>query len=210
VLLEAERTLIVHYARRLRPDGLVVGTAGNLSARVDDLIAITPSSVDYDALEPGLICVVGLDGRLVDAERPPSSELPMHLAVYGATSAGAIVHTHSPYATALATVVQELPAIHYMIAELGGPIRVAPYATFGTDALASGVVEALRGRSAVLLESHGTLATGITIEQAYRRSVLLEWLSALYHRASLVGDPKLLPHDEIARVAEALHALPNE
>lgn len=210
MLLEAERTLIVHYARRLRPDGLVVGTAGNLSARVDDLIAITPSSVDYDALEPGLICVVGLDGRLVDAGRPPSSELPMHLAVYGATSAGAIVHTHSPYATALATVVQELPAIHYMIAELGGPIRVAPYATFGTDALARAVVEALRGRSAVLLESHGTLAAGITIEQAYRRSVLLEWLSALYHRASLVGDPKLLPDDEIARVAEALHALPNE
>ena len=207
MLLEVERALIVDYAGHLRPDGLVVGTAGNVSVRSGDLVAITPTSVDYDALDPGLVCVVGLDGGIVEGERTPSSELPMHLAVYHATDAAAIVHTHAPYATALATVVDELPAIHYMIAELGGPVRVAPYATFGTDELAASVMHALAGRSAVLLRSHGTLTVGDSLEQAYWRSVLLEWLAALYFRATLLGTPRLIPTGEIELVSERLRAL---
>ncbi len=208
MLLEVERTLIVRHAGLLRPDGLVVGTAGNLSVRSGDLVAITPTSVDYDKLDPGLICVVGLDGEIVEAEREPSSELPMHLAVYRATDAAAIVHTHAPYATALATVVDELPAIHYMIAELGGPVRVAPYATFGTGELASSAMDALRGRSAVILGSHGTLTFGDSLEHAYSRSVLLEWLATLYYRAALLGEPRLIPTEEIERVADRLRAMP--
>lgn len=209
MLLQAERALIVHHARLLRQDGLVVGTAGNLSIRSGDLVAITPTSVDYDKLDPGLICVVGVDGELVEAEREPSSELPMHLAVYRATDAGAIVHTHAPYATTLATVVEELPAIHYMIAELGGPVRVASYATYGTDELAGSAIEALRDRSAVILGSHGTLTLGDSLEHAYWRSVLLEWLATLYWRASLLGEPRLIPADEIERVADRLRAMPS-
>ena len=207
MLLEAERALIVDQAGRLRPDGLVVGTAGNLSIRSGELVAITPTSVDYDALDPGLICVVGLDGVIVEGVRAPSSELPMHLAVYHATDAAAIVHTHAPHATALATVVDELPAIHYLIAELGGHVRVAPYATFGTDELAASVMEALAGRSAVLLRSHGTLTVGRSLEEAYWRSVLLEWLAALYYRAAQLGTPRLIPTAEIELVAEQLRAL---
>ena len=207
MLLEAERALIVDQAGRLRPDGLVVGTAGNLSVRSGELVAITPTSVDYDALDPGLVCVVGLDGHVVESPLAPSSELPMHLAVYHATDAAAIVHTHAPHATALATVVEELPAIHYLIAELGGPVRVAPYATFGTDELAASVMEALAGRSAVLLRSHGTLTIGRSLEEAYWRSVLLEWLAALYYRAALLGTPRLIPTAEIELVAEQLRAL---
>jgi L-fuculose-phosphate aldolase len=207
MLLEAERALIVDHAGLLRPDGLVVGTAGNLSIRSGDLVAITPTSVDYDALDPGLICVVGLDGGVVEAERAPSSELPMHLAVYRATGAAAIVHTHAPHATALATVVEELPAIHYMIAELGGPVRVTPYVTFGTDELAASVVDAFNGRSAVLLGSHGTLTIGDSLEQAYWRTVLLEWLATLYCRAALLGAPRLIPAEEIERVADRLRGL---
>jgi L-fuculose-phosphate aldolase len=207
MLLQAERALIVHHAGRLRPDGLVVGTAGNLSVHSGDLVAITPTSVDYDELDPGLICVVGLDGEIVEAERAPSSELPMHLAVYRETDAAAIVHTHAPYATTLATVVEELPTIHYMMAELGGSVRVAPYATFGTGELATSVMDALRGRSAVLLGSHGTLTVGDSLEQAYWRSVLLEWLATLYYRAALLGEPRLIPTGEIELVADRLRAL---
>jgi L-fuculose-phosphate aldolase len=207
MLLAAERALIVHHAGLLRPDGLVVGTAGNLSIRSGDLVAITPSSVAYDELDPSLVCVVGCEGELVEAQRPPSSELPMHLAVYESTDAGAIVHTHAPYATTLATVVDELPAVHYAIADLGGPVRVARYATFGTDELADAVREALADRTAVILGSHGTLTIGDTLEEAYFRAVLLEWLSALYYRARLLGEPRILPLDEIERVGGKLRAM---
>ena len=207
MLLEAERDLIIRHAVRLRPDGLVVGTAGNLSVRVDDLVAITPTSVDYDRLSPELICVVGLDGKAVEGALPPSSELPLHLAVYRGTDADAIVHTHAPYATALSTVVDELPAIHYTIAELGGPVRVAPYETFGTDALADRVTTALEGRNAVLLGSHGTITVGRSLEEAYWHAILLEWLAALTYRAKLIGDPRVLPTEEIERVAERIRAL---
>jgi L-fuculose-phosphate aldolase len=207
MLLEAERALIVQHAGMLRPDGLVVGTAGNLSIRSGDLVAVTPSSVDYDELDASLVCVVGCDGMLVESARPPSSELPMHLAVYGSTDARAIVHTHAPYATTLATVVDGLPAIHDSIADLGGPVRVARYATFGSDDLADAVREALADRSAVLLGSHGTLTIGATLEEAYFRAVLLEWLSALYFRARLLGDPRILPLDEIERVGDRLRAM---
>jgi L-fuculose-phosphate aldolase len=205
MLLAAERRLVVQFAKRLRPDGLVVLTAGNISVRSDDLVAITPGSFDYDELTPGRICVVHLDGTVAEALLAPSSEVPMHLAVYRAVpDACAVVHTHAPFASALSTVVDELPALHYLIAELGGPVRVAPYATFGSEALAENVARALEGRTAALLGNHGTIAWGDTLEQAYSRTLLLEWLSALYLRSSLLGEPRLLAAEEIDRVAQKL------
>lgn len=205
MLLGPERRLVVQYAKRLRPDGLVVLTAGNISARSGDLVAITPGSFDYDRLTPGRICVVHLDGTSAEVLLPPSSELPMHLAVYrAAPEARAVVHTHAPYASALSTVVDELPALHYLIAQLGGPVRVAPYATFGSEELAESVANALEGRTAALLGNHGTIAYGETVEEAYSRTMLLEWLSALYLRSSLLGEPRLLAGEEIELVARKL------
>ena len=129
----------------------------------------------------------------------------MHLAVYhAAPEARAVVHTHAPYASALSTVVDELPALHYLIAQLGGPVRVAPYATFGSEELAENVAHALEGRTAALLGNHGTIAFGETLEEAYSRTVLLEWLSALYLRSSLLGEPRLLAAEEIDLVARKL------
>jgi L-fuculose-phosphate aldolase len=207
MLLVAERRLVVRYAQRLRPDGLVVLTAGNVSARRDDLVAITPASYDYDELTPERICVIQLDGTVVEAKLAPSSEMPMHLAVYGAVPAArAVVHTHAPFASAVSTVVDERPAHHYLLAALGGPVRVAPYATFGSDELAESAVRALEGRTAALLGNHGTIAWGETLEHAYSRTVLLEWLSALFFRASLIGEPRLLDADEIEQVAQRLGA----
>jgi L-fuculose-phosphate aldolase len=206
MVLASERALLVRYAQRLRSDGLVVGTAGNLSSRAGDLVAITPSGVDYDSLSPDSICVVELDGSPVDARCEPSRELPMHLAAYGALDTGAVVHTHSPSATALGTVVEELPAIHYLIAELGGPVRVAPYATPGSEELAAAMVRALAGRSAALLANHGALTVGETLEQAYSRAVTLEWLAALYLRARQLGSPSDLPADEVERLGELVRS----
>ena len=205
MLLGSERELVVRYAKRLRPDGLVVGTAGNISVRSGDLVVITPASFDYDELTAERICVIHLNGAAAVEGLPPSSEMPMHLAVYDVMPAArAVVHTHAPYASALSTVVDELPALHYMVAELGGPVRVAPYATYGSEELAENVGRALEERTAALLGNHGTIAFGATLEQAYSRTKLLEWLSALYLRASLLGPPRLLDGDEIDRVAQKL------
>jgi L-fuculose-phosphate aldolase len=127
----------------------------------------------------------------------------MHLAVYRTSQASAVVHTHSPYATVLSTVVDELPPVHYVIAGLGGRVRVAPYSTFGTEELAASMARGLEGRAAVILQNHGTITHGRTLTQAYDRAVTLEWLSATYWRAKLFGDPHLLPDEEIDRVREA-------
>jgi L-fuculose-phosphate aldolase len=205
-MLEGERQQLVDQARRLRPDGLVVGASGNLSMRCGELVAVTPSALDYDALEPDLICVVELDGSPVEGALGPTTELPMHLAVYQRTSAAAVVHTHSPYATVLATVVDVLPPIHYLIATLGGPVRVAPYATPGTEELADTIVGALDGRSGVLLQNHGALTTGESLEEAYSRSVTLEWLCALHYRATLFGEPRVLSDEELNGVAPLMES----
>jgi len=202
--LRDAREDLVAYGRRLAPDGLAIGTAGNLSCRVGDVVAITPRGVGYDFLSSGHICLVTLDGEPVEATLGPSSELPMHLSVYRGGDAAAVVHTHSPYATTLGTLIDELPPIHYLISLLGGPVRVAPYATPGSPELADHMARALAGRSAVLLGNHGTITTGDTLDQAYSRALLLEWLCSLYYRARLLGEPRLLDLEEIDRVGRQL------
>jgi len=202
--LHQARVEIVAAAKRLRPDGLVAGTSGNISVRAGELVAITPSGVDYDALTPESIPAIDLHGNRVLGDLLPSSEVPMHLAVYARTSARAVVHTHSPYATVLSTLIDELPPIHYLLAQFGGPVRVAPYATYGTEELASYMASGLAGRSGVILQNHGVITLGDTLSKAYERAVTLEWLSALYYRARLLGSPHLLDQTEIENVARKL------
>lgn len=204
MLLERERSELVDCARRLEHDDLALGTSGNLSVRVGDLVAITPSGVEYDKLTPELVCVVQRDGTPVETEAKVSTELPMHLAVYDATDATAVVHTHPPYATVLSTVIDELPPIHYLIAFEGGPVRVAPYAMPGSEELAKSVIVGLEDRSAVLLQNHGALTIGPSLESAYFRSWLLEWLCSLYYRALLAGEPRVLSPEELSAVEEML------
>jgi L-fuculose-phosphate aldolase len=199
-VLEQERRQVVEYCRRLRPDDLVVATSGNISVRSNDLVVVTPSGVDYDELTPDLICVCRLDGSLVEAPLEPTTEMPLHVAVYEQTDARSIVHTHSTAATAVSTLIDELPPIHYLIALFGGPVRVARYATYGTEELAAETVEALDGRTACLLGNHGAVAVGVTLAEAYTRAVYLEWLCEVWLRASAVGRPKILPLAEIERV----------
>jgi L-fuculose-phosphate aldolase len=204
VELEEERRQVADHCRRMRADGLVVGTSGNISVRSGELIAVSPSGLDYDAITPELVGVHRLDGEPVDAPLRPTTEMPMHLAVYHRTDARAIVHTHSTSATVLSTLVDEVPAIHYLIAMFGGPVRVAPYATYGTDELATAMIAALQGRTACLLGNHGAVTYGSTIAAAYSQAVHLEWICEISLRASAGGEPRLLPPEEIERVRRKL------
>ncbi|HEY7173640.1 MAG TPA: class II aldolase/adducin family protein, partial [Micromonosporaceae bacterium] len=163
-LLADERREVVAYARRMVADRLVVGTSGNLSVRGGDLIAVTPTGLAYDDLEPEHIGVYRLDGGPVDAIHEPTSELAMHLTAYRVTRAGAVVHTHSPAATAVSTLVDVLPSIHYLVGMFGGPVRVAPYATYGTPELADHMADALADRTGCLLGNHGTITVGDSLD----------------------------------------------
>jgi L-fuculose-phosphate aldolase len=199
--LRVARAQLVAYARRLLDDGLAVGSAGNISVRAGDVVAITPSGVGYHDMRTADICVVALDGTELDAPADPSSETPMHLAIYAATAATAVVHTHSPEVIALSAVRDELPAVHYAITALGGPVRVARYVRFGSDGLARAVVEALDGRTAAILRSHGAVSYGAGVAQAYDRALLLEWLARIYRLALCYGEPALLSAAELAEVS---------
>ncbi|MET9293034.1 class II aldolase/adducin family protein [Streptomyces sp. NPDC003077] len=190
---------LVATARRTVADGLVVGTSGNVSVRVGDLVLVTPSGVPYDRLGPEDLTAVDLAGRSRHGSLKPTSELPLHLAVYRATEARAVVHTHAVHATAVSALVPELPPIHYMAAELGGTVRVAPYALFGTEELAAHALTALRDRTGCLLRNHGALTYGDTLDQAYDRTAQLEWMCRVWLTAHSVPGrtPTLLSPDEM-------------
>jgi L-fuculose-phosphate aldolase len=200
--LEAARAQLVSYSARLLDDGLAVGSAGNMSVRAGDTVAITPSGVSYAEMRAEDICLVTLDGTEPAglAQETPSSETPMHLAIYAATKAGAVVHTHSPEVIALSAAREELPAIHYAITGLGGPVRVAPYVRFGSAGLAAAAVKALDGRSAVILRNHGAVTYGRDLAQAYDRALLLEWLARTYRLALSYGEPSILSAAELDEV----------
>ncbi len=199
--LQTAREQLVSYCGRMIADGLAVGAAGNMSVCEDDLVAITPSGLSYAELMPSDICITTLSGEEVDAPETPSSELPMHLAVYAATDAGAVVHTHSAEVIAVSATCAELPAVHYAINGLGGPVRVAAYTRFGSAGLAEAAVAALDGRSAAILQNHGAICYGRTLREAYDRAVLLEWLARVYRLARAHGEPRILSQAELEEVA---------
>ena len=203
----ADREGLVSYARRMASDDLAPGMSGNLSVRRGGLMAITPSGVPYERMTPADICLVRTSDEALLSGPRPSTETAMHLALYQASHAAAIVHTHSPFVIALSTVLDELPAVHYAMADLGGPVRVAPYARFGTTQLAAGAAAKLAGRNAVILRNHGALACGPTLDRAYERACTLEWLARVYWYARLAGAPQTLSESALAEVSDAIRSL---
>ena len=202
--LQAARAQLVGFSARLLADGLAVGSAGNMSVRLGDAVAITPSGISYAEMAPEDVCLVAMDGTELASSETPSTETPMHLAIYAATKARAVVHTHSPEVVALSASRDELPAIHYAITGLGGPVRVAPYVRFGSAGLAAAAVQALDGRSAVILRNHGAVTYGRDLAQAYDRALLLEWLARTYRMALSYGEPAILSAADLDEVtAEA-------
>ena len=204
-LYSARRKEVAETALALLTTGLVVNTSGNASMRVGDHILITPSGRDYDSLKAADICVLDLHGNSVDGEFLPSSETPLHLSIYKFNpNVTAIVHTHSVHATAVSTLTRELPAIHYQMVDLGGPVPVAPYATFGSDELAQSVMSVLPGHTAVLMQNHGSISIGDSLKQALARTVALEWCSEVWLKAQMAGKPSTLSVTQMAAAEQQM------
>ncbi|MEW6436691.1 MAG: class II aldolase/adducin family protein [Pseudomonadota bacterium] len=182
------------------------GTSGNLSVRLDDEMLITPSGIPYDRLTPDMIASMPLatNGGSWTGLQKPSSEWRMHRDILRARpNDGAVVHTHSIYATALSILREDIPAAHYMIAAFGGPtVRCTSYAPYGTQELSDLVVEGLRDRHGVLLGQHGMVVTGRDLGQAMWRAVELEALAKMYVIARSIGRPHILPDEEVAIIVE--------
>ncbi|MCY0892715.1 MAG: class II aldolase/adducin family protein [Acidibacillus sp.] len=204
-LAAADRSMIdtvIDFAQRMVKDRLVTGTSGNISCLLQSgsHIAITPTGVPYHELTVDKMSVVHLSG---DHCRGlfPSSETPMHLGIYqGRKDVQAVVHTHSMYATTFAVLGEPIPALHYMIAALGGneiPVT-SHYAQYGTLELAQSAVSAMGDVfSGVLLRNHGAITVGTSVAKAYQHAILVEEMAELYYRTRCIGDPKLLTDQQM-------------
>jgi L-fuculose-phosphate aldolase len=201
----ALRAAIVAKARWMNAAGFNQGTSGNISARYKDVLLITPSATPYDAMTPDTIAALPLDGEDGSWSGPlnPSTEWRFHLDITRSRpDVGAIVHTHSTYATVLAIARKEIPACHYMIAAFGGAtIRCAGYARYGTQELSDLALKALEGRNGCLLGNHGMLALGANLEKAMWHSMELETLARQYYLSLALGDPFILSDEQIAETA---------
>jgi len=195
---------VIDTALIMSTSGLSAGRSGNVSVRDGERVLITPTGMAYEDLVPSDIVSMGLDGSVLPGSRKPSSEWHFHAAIYAAREdVNAIVHTHSNAATALACLEEGIPAFHYMVAAAGGAdIRCAPYATFGTEELATFAVRALEDRTACLLSHHGVIACGSSLGKAYELAVEVETLADQYGRARQLGSVPLLSDDEMQRVLD--------
>jgi L-fuculose-phosphate aldolase len=207
-MTKEERALregIVAKARWMNAIGLNQGTSGNISARYKGVMLITPSATAYDAMTPQMIAAMPLKGEYGSWTGPfkPSTEWRFHLDITKSRpDVGAIVHTHSTYATVLGIARKEIPACHYMIAAFGGPtIRCAGYARYGTKELSDYALEALQGRNGCLLANHGMIALGGNLDKAMWLAVELETIARQYYLSLALGDPFILSDEQIAETA---------
>ena len=196
------RQEIIDTALAMSRDGLSPGTSGNVSARLDDGMLITPTGMAYDDLIPEDIVFIDNNGDQPRGERKPSSEWLFHFSAYAACeSARAIVHSHSRFATALACAHKPIPAFTYMVAVAGGKdIPLADYATFGTVELADAVASGLKDRKACLMANHGQIARGESLEGALALAHEVETLAAQYVAVLQIGKPHILDDKEMNRV----------
>lgn len=199
-MTESARAGLCDAYRRLGRLGLIQGSSGNLSTRTWDGMLISPSGMTPEHIEPAHLIATTLDSPALNA----SSEWALHAGLYNDNPAiGAVVHTHADACTALSCLAEPLPPFHYMVASFGGDnVRCAPYATFGTPALAELAIEAMRGRTACLLANHGMIAAGPTLEDALATTLRLETLARQFLQARSAGPPRLLTPEQMAVARE--------
>ena len=202
---DRDRQAVVNAYRQQRENGLGTGASGNISCRIPDGMLITPTGASPASLEPGQLVAMSLTGDVAKGQYLPSSEWHMHAAIYRQRAdAGAVVHCHSRFATSIACTGRGIPAIHYMIAVTGNnEVPLAPYATFGTEALASSVIDVLGDGRACLLANHGQIAVADTVESALKLAIEVEELAAIYWHSLLAGNAEILTDEQMAEVASA-------
>ena len=205
MILEKEREQVIEYSLKLLSEGLTNGTAGNVSIfnREKGMVAISPTGVSYSELTPEMISIVDLDGKLIEGLKP-SSELEMHMILYrNREDVNAVIHTHPVYTTVLACLRQDLPAIDYMIAVTGATkVKCAEYASYGTKELAENAYKAMGSSLAVILANHGLTTAGKDIANAFNITVQVEYISNLYIKARNIGEPIILPDNEMNSMLE--------
>src|SRR5436305_2013529 len=201
----AAREHVAAAARRLAAQGLVLGTAGNVSERIDeDHVAISPTGAVLQELTASQVTVIDLDGDLVEGGLEPTSEVGLHLGVYRRYHAGAVVHTHSAMATALSCVIDEVPVVHYHMLSVGGSIRLAPYASFVTPQLDDATLEALADRTGALMANHGAIVYAADAPAAVESALLLEWACGVFWHARALGRPRVLDAEQQQAVVSAV------
>ena len=201
----AARRAVVETGRRMNASGINQGTAGNISLRNPGGFLLTPTSLPYDAMEPEDVVQMGFDGAY-EGRRRPSSEWRFHRDILASRpDVEVVLHCHSVHATTLACLDRPIPAFHYMVGVAGGTtIRCASYATFGTQELSDAAIAALEDRLACLLGHHGQISLGHTLDAALALGIEVETLARLYLGALAVGEPTVLPDDEMARVLQQM------
>lgn len=205
LLLQEERQKIVDYGKKLLSSQLTTAFGGNLSIinRELNLVAIKPSGVDYTLMRPEDVVVVTPQGQIADGALKPSSELRFHLALYQTRAdVNAVVHTHQVHATTIACLNRELPPVHYLIAFSGDKVPLAPYATYGSQALSDNIVNAIGQYNACLMANHGLVTVGSSIEQAFTTAEMIELVAHLYIQASSIGQPVVLTSDQAWEAAD--------
>lgn len=210
MLLENERNLIVEYGKKLVSHGLTRGTGGNISIFNPELqlMAISPSGIDYFETKPEDVVVMNLNGEIVDGDKKPSVEHELHSIFYEKRpDIGAVVHTHSTFSVVLASLHWSIPAAFYLTALSGGTeVKCAKYATFGTRKLAENAFEAMKDRYATLLANHGLIAGGKNIASAFNIAEEIEFCAEVFYRGKCVGEPAILPDEEINGMLESFAA----
>lgn len=203
----AVRAAIIEKCRFMNSSGLNQGTSGNISVRYKDRMLITPSATPYEEMTPEMVASMPFDGTYGAWDGPlkPSTEWRFHFDILAKRpEAGAVVHAHPTYCTALAIARKNIPPVHYMMAAFGGTdVRCSDYATFGTAELSETALTALEGRNACLLANHGSIAIGATLDKAMWLAVELETIARQYYNTLLIGGPVLLSDAQIAETAKA-------
>ncbi len=205
MLLADERNEIVEFGRKLITSQLTTGSGGNLSIfnRDKGLVAIKPTGVDYMKMKPEDVVVVSPSGDIVDGKLKPSSEIRFHLALLNyRKDINAVVHTHQVYATTIACLHWELPAVHYLIGFSGNKVPLAPYATYGSQELSDSIVASIGDYNACLMSNHGIVTVGKNIASAFAVAEELELVSRIYYQTKCIGDPAILSNEEMVIIAE--------